>query len=149
MTTPLITDQLNTPDSPPWIGYTVKFLFMTNLALSYPLVLYPAMMINENYLFDGWEKSKKRQTLKNLNRLMLTLFITLFTIVLGQKIDKFLAILGALSCTPVAFLCPALFHLKLAARTNTEKNVDIFIICIALGIVVYCTFEGLVTWNEE
>lgn len=57
LTTPLITDVLSFGENPKWIGWVVKGLFMTNLMFSYPLILYPAIMINENYLFDGWAKT--------------------------------------------------------------------------------------------
>lgn len=68
-------------------------------------------MINENYLFDNWKKTKMRQWSKNLNRSLIVAFVVFITIMLGQKLDKFLSILGALACTPVAFMFPSLFHL--------------------------------------
>ena len=36
---------------------------------------------------------------------------------LGEKADKFVSILGAVSCTPVAFIFPAAFHYKICAKT--------------------------------
>lgn len=80
--TPLITDQIKNGDSPNYVGWLVRIMFMINLMFSYPLILYPALMINENYLFDGWEKTKKRQWGKNLNRALTCLFITVVTILL-------------------------------------------------------------------
>ena len=38
----------------------VLLLFMSNLALTFPLQLYPAHIIVENYLYKSWPKSKKR-----------------------------------------------------------------------------------------
>jgi proton-coupled amino acid transporter len=116
--TPLITDQIKNGDGPNYVGWLVRVMFMINLLFSYPLIIYPALMINENYLFDGWEKSRKRQWGKNLNRALTCLFITIVTILLKQKLDKFIAILGAVSCTPVAFMGPALFHYKACAEST-------------------------------
>jgi hypothetical protein len=48
---------------------------------------------------------------------LLVAITILFTISLGDKLDKFLSILGAISCTPIAFTIPAMFHLKAAAET--------------------------------
>jgi len=46
----------------------------------FPLVLYPSIMIFENYLFDGWEKTKKRQWSKNLNRAVIVGIVVLITV---------------------------------------------------------------------
>ena len=113
--TVLITDEL--PHD--IVGYSVLFLFSINLVFSFPLVLYPAHKIIENYLYRGWEKSKKRQWSKNTNRTLLVGFIVIVTILLGQKLDKFLSLLGAITCTPIAFSFPTLFHWKACAETPT------------------------------
>lgn len=39
------------------------------------------------------------------------------TVLLKDKLDKFLSILGAVTCTPIAFTFPALFHFKAVAET--------------------------------
>jgi len=70
------------------------------------------------------------------------------TILLGDKLDKFLSILGAVSCTPIAFIFPALFHLKASAKTPAQKYTDIAIIILAIGIMIYCTTLGVIGWNK-
>lgn len=90
---------------------------MFNLLFSFPLIIYPTIMINENYLFSGWEKTPKRQWAKNINRAFVVAIVVGLTIALEQKVDKFLAILGALACTPVAFLLPSIFHYQLVAES--------------------------------
>ncbi len=54
---------------------------------------------------------------KNVTRSLLVAVTIIFTITLGDKLDKFLSILGAISCTPIAFTIPAMFHYKIAAET--------------------------------
>jgi amino acid permease len=48
--------------------------------------------------------------------------MVLFTIVAAlfvyDSLDKFLSISGALLCTPIAFILPAMFHLKAGAETK-------------------------------
>lgn len=146
--TPLITDQLNRNGAPLWIGWVVKVLFCFNLLFSFPLVIYPTVMINENYLFDGWAKSKKRQWFKNLNRSLVVAFVVGLTIALHQKLDKFLSILGALACTPVAFLFPSLFHFQACAETTFQKTVDLLLLVMSIAIMIYCTTDGILTWND-
>jgi len=143
--TPLITDELGEGPAA-WI---VKILFAVNLVFSFPLVLYPAIMIVENYLYTGWPKSKKRQLSKNIDRTLMVAFVTILTVALKQKLDKFLAILGALACTPVAFVFPSLFHFKACAETPMQKAIDLIILAFSLSVMVFCTGLGILGWNEE
>ena len=85
--------------------------------ISFSLILFPAHTILEEYLFRSWPKSTKRENLRNLHRTILVIFLTAFTIALGDKLDKFLSVLGAIANTPTAFLMPALFHFKMCADT--------------------------------
>jgi hypothetical protein len=71
------------------------------------------------------------------------------TIGLADKVDKFLAILGAVSCTPIAFGLPAVYHLWFCAETTCVKVGDWFIIVVSIFIIGYCTTDGIITWNEE
>lgn len=57
LTTPLITDQLPKKS---WITYFVKIAFSLNLVFTYPLVIHPANIVLESYLFGKWPKSRKR-----------------------------------------------------------------------------------------
>jgi amino acid permease len=44
--------------------------------------------------------------------------VCVVAVILGENIDKFLALLGAFACVPVAFTMPALFHYRLSAKTK-------------------------------
>ena len=127
----------------------VKILFSLNLVFSFPLVLYPAIMIVENYLYTGWPKSKKRQISKNIDRALIVGFVVILTVLLKQKLDKFLVILGALACTPVAFVFPSLFHFKACAETPMQKFIDLTILAFSLCVMVFCTGLGILGWNSE
>ena len=80
-------------------------------------MIYPANRILESYIFKGWAKTKKRQMSKNFSRLCMVATTVAICIGLGAKADKFVSILGAVSCTPVAFIFPAAFHYKMCAKT--------------------------------
>ena len=77
---------------------------------------------------------------------MVVCLVVIMTILLGDKLDKFLAILGSVTCTPMAFTFPALFHLKACAETPKQKFIDIFILVLSIIIFFYCTFKGLQDW---
>lgn len=55
---------------------------------------------------------------KNVTRTLLVIINVVFTLSMGDKIDKFLSLLGAVACTPIAFTLPAAFHLKVCATTT-------------------------------
>ena len=84
--------------------------------------------------------SKKRTWFKNLTRSLLVGFTVILTVLIDKKIGKFVGIIGALTCTPIAFTWPSLFHYKLAAKNKTEKMIDIILFIFSLFIFVYSTY---------
>ena len=134
---------------PEGLQYAIIILFCINLLFTYPLMLYPAHIIVENGLYSSWPKTKKRQWTKNLTRALLVAFTVVFTMAVDEKIDKFLGILGALTCTPIAFTFPALFHLKAIAKTKFQRATDITIIIFSIIVMVFCGTWGILHWNDE
>lgn len=145
MDTPLITDKL--PDNA--IGNTIKLLFILNLLISYPLQLYPANIVVETYLYTGWAKTKKRQWAKNFTRMLMVLFTILFTIALKDKLDKFLSVLGALTCTPILMFFPPLFHLKSGLATGYKKYLNIFLMGLSIVVLFFCGTLSILAWNDD
>ena len=82
------------------------------------MVLFPINSVVESYFFSKMERSRTRTWLENLYRAMLVLLTIVAAILLGNSLDRFLSLIGALSCIPITFCLPALFHLKLAAKTK-------------------------------
>jgi solute carrier family 36 (proton-coupled amino acid transporter) len=142
---PLITSALPQTSVFIWI---IEILFCFNLIFSYPLVIYPANMVVESYLFHDWPKTRKRQMCKNLTRSLMVLVTIVMALAIWDYLDKFLSIAGALFCTPIAFILPAMFHLKGAAVSGSEKIYDICIIIGGCIILVFCTIFGIVAWDE-
>ena len=140
--TPLITDQL--PHI--WPVWVMRIFYSINLVFSFPLCIYPANIIFESYLYPNMPKTKKRQMYKNISRTLLVIFVLGFTVLVGDKTSSFLAILGSVSCTPVAFTFPALFHYKLIAKTSTQKFIDILILLVSLALGIWCTVLGLINF---
>lgn len=145
----LVTSNVdNEPSAPSWLNYTIKILFMINLLFSYPLVIYPAHIIIENIIYAGWEKSRKRQLSKNVTRSILVAFTVVFTLVIGEKIEKLLSFNGALFCTPVAFIFPAAFHLKAVANDKCSKATDITILVFSFAVMIFSTIMSIKTWSD-
>ena len=129
-----------------WFAWTVKFLFCINLFFSYPLLLYPITVTLESYLYKGWPKSKKRHWFKNITRALEVLTTVVVTLVIGQKIQSYLAIGGAVTCAPLAFTLPALFHYKTCAETTWEKFRDLAIAILSIGILLFTAIFGIINW---
>lgn len=61
------------------------------------------------------------------------------TIMVQDKLDIFLSLVGSLLCAPIAFIIPTLCHYKIVAQTSFEKIEDLFILAISFAIFVFCT----------
>lgn len=144
--TPIITDVL-----PPknWGTWIIKVLFASNLIFSYPLVIHPANIVIESYLFGTWPKTRKRQMSKNVSRTIIVVVSCVVALLVYDKLDKLLSVTGALTCTPIAFTFPALFHWKTCAKTQVQKIIDLTIFICSLVVMVYCTFMAILTFNTE
>lgn len=141
---PLIIDSLPPQQVIVWV---IKLLFSFNLVFSYPLIIHPANNVLESYLFGTWPKSKKRMWSKNLTRTIIVFVSCVIAIAVWENLDKFLSLVGALTCTPIAFTLPAMFHYRASAKTKLAKNIDLISIVLSLAIMVFCTYSTIATWN--
>jgi proton-coupled amino acid transporter len=85
---------------------------------------------------------------KNIYRASIVAFTVVISLLMGDTLDKFLSLLGAVACTPIAFTLPTLFHYKLCAKTKSERIIDLIIIGVSLFIMVFCSAFTLITWND-
>lgn len=129
--------------------YLIKIAYSINLVITFPLTVYPANIIIESYLFGSMSPSKKRSFFKNLSRTVVSLIGICTCLAVGQGVDKFLSLSGTLACTPISFLLPAIFHLKLATPlTPTQRAIDYTVITLAIIIQIFCTAFTIYTWND-
>ena len=135
------------------VTYIVKILFSFNLFFSYPLVIHPANLVVETWLFEGWEKTRKRQCSKNISRTIIVALSCVVALSVYDKLDKFLSITGALTCIPVAFLIPAGLHLQVIAKKDETSKcamyTDIAILVGGMIALLYCTAVAILTFNDD
>ena len=120
-----------------------------NLLITYPLQLHPANMVLESAIFKRLPKSRKRTWLKNILRTFLVALTIFIGISLRETLDKLMSIVGSLTCAPIAFVFPTMFHYKLVATTRRERVLDITIASIGIILMIFITIYTLVTWNES
>jgi len=143
---PLVTKIL--PQDSIIVQVTVTAYIFSSL-ISYPLILYPANMVIESYLFKGMKSSSlSKKYLYTLNRTILVGITVILSLTLEETLDKLMSVVGSLACTPVSYTLPAAFHLKLVAETTWEKALDWFIILSSLFLMVFLTGFTFMTWNE-
>ena len=107
-----------------------------SLIFTYPLGFYPAFQILDNLTGDS-----------NIARIF-CVFITFAVMVsLGKQLDKFMAIIGALTCTPIAFTLPSIVYFKLCAKTPWDRAVSFALFLLSLVILIFCTAQSIVTWK--
>ncbi|KAI8321905.1 hypothetical protein GQ54DRAFT_260906 [Martensiomyces pterosporus] len=139
---------LNLPNDSVWtLG--VQFLYSLAIILSVPLQLFPAIRIIESGIFTRSGKGNpivKWQ--KNLFRTLMVIFIGMVAIFGAEKLDNFIAIVGASSCLPLSFLYPVMLHYKAVASTRWARLKDLVLIAIALLALVYVTFISIQTWGS-
>lgn len=126
----------------------MRLVFIVNLIFTYPLAIYPTNMIIEGYLFKGWAKTKKRQWSKNLYRTLMVLFTMCVSCSLHTTLDKFVSLVGALCCVPIAFTLPTMFHLKLLAKTRCQIIFDYILIVVSIMMMIFSSVFTILTWNE-
>ena len=121
-----------------------------NLVCSYPIAINPANKIFEKWIFRCRglkKKSTERKWLKNMQRTLVIIVGVFCAVLLAEKIDKFLSLIGALFCAPLALTLPAMLHIKVVAKNRSQKFWDVIIIIISLGMLVFCTQQSVSNWN--
>lgn len=119
----------------------IKFLYSLNLVCSYPIIIFPTNNSIEDWFCKCFRRSseKKAYWAQNFSRFCVTLAAMICSIYLASKLDKFLGLIGALLCAPVAITFPAMLHLKHLATSSAQKCFDCVLIVISLCILVFCT----------
>lgn len=120
----------------------VKLLIMLNVVIlifTYPLTVNPANTILESLTVNKWFRRSREDKMardedddfeqptqetwclyssKNISRLLICVSAAYLGIELHDKLDKFIGLLGALFCAPLALMTPTLCHLKVLAKTR-------------------------------
>ncbi|KAJ2640707.1 hypothetical protein GGF44_002464, partial [Coemansia sp. RSA 1694] len=122
---------LNLPNDSVWT-LVVQLLYSLAIIMSVPLQLFPAIRIIESGIFTQSGKGNpvvKWQ--KNLFRTLMVGVIAMVAIFGADKLDNFIAIVGASSCLPLSFLYPVMLHYRSLADTWKAKAKDVVLIAIA------------------
>ena len=121
-----ITEELDQQSTP---VITLQIVFSLSLCCSYAIMIYPANNIIEDNLLRPIKKCFSPQAdetfvvnfmwyMTSLSRLLVFFLATFIAVELSSILERFLSLLGALLCAPLAIAMPALIHLKVSAETT-------------------------------
>ncbi|TKA65003.1 hypothetical protein B0A55_09434 [Friedmanniomyces simplex] len=127
----------------------VQFLYSLAVLVGNPVQLYPAVRIIETYLFGEKVTGKKSAMIKWKKNLLRTGMMALCGViaVLGASdLDKFVAIIGSFACVPLVYIYPPFLHYKGVARTWPAKALDIALMTLGFGAMIYTTAVTVAQW---
>lgn len=115
---------LNLPDSY-WVA-VMLLMYVGAIVLGMPLCLHPAFQIMDKYLhLDGYRS--------NFARTALVVLVILLGYFARHSLGICVSVIGGLFCAPLAFVFPAIIHLKLTASSKPEQLISWGM--IGLGVV--------------
>lgn len=134
-----------------WWAFAIMGGYCVALTFSYPLMLFPALRVIEKALGrcrllgkdeDGFVA---RRNAVRAGVVACTLGVAYAG---SEQLDNFVSLIGALACTPLAFIYPALFHYRLhpgASRWMRATNVAIM--AIGVAVTLFATWQAIATWS--
>eukprot|EP00918_Siedleckia_nematoides_P078004 GHVU01170671.1.p1 GENE.GHVU01170671.1~~GHVU01170671.1.p1 ORF type:complete len:149 (-),score=26.91 GHVU01170671.1:307-753(-) len=63
------------------------------------------------------------------------------------QLDNFVTLIGAFCCVPLAFVYPALFHLRLRAETPAARVTDVTAILLGASVMGFSAAKAVATWH--
>ncbi|KAJ2377931.1 hypothetical protein GGI05_006799, partial [Coemansia sp. RSA 2603] len=85
---------------------------------------------------------------KNFFRALVVLLVALVAVVGADRLDNFIAIIGAFSCTPLSFIYPAALHYRITSGRWTRIK-DVLLALVGTVILVYVTYIGVASWGSS
>ncbi|PFH35038.1 transmembrane amino acid transporter protein [Besnoitia besnoiti] len=132
------------------LGLTVQSVFALAVMATYPLLLFPAATILEERLSAVMKISHGcsfRLFSGGLRCGLVALTVVVATVGLRQ-LDSFVALVGSLCGAPLAFLFPALLHVRLIKEKSLRRSLfDWVIIVGSTAIVAFNLYWSVATWH--
>jgi proton-coupled amino acid transporter len=133
-----------------WWSYLIQASYCLALVFSYPLMLFPAIRVLEKavtprFLVDDGTTKWRKNAFRGL------IVAATLGVALGgsEQLNNFVSLVGCFCCTPLAFIYPCLFHLRLVKGTPWTRATNIAVIIMGLAIFVWSTYEAIAQWTVQ
>ncbi|KAE9366450.1 amino acid transporter [Stipitochalara longipes BDJ] len=129
----------------------VQFLYSLAVLVGDPVQLFPAMRIIEGALFGrrSGKRDPKTKWKKNAFRAAIVCLCGVISALGAADLDKFVALIGSFACVPLVYIYPPYLHWKGVAEGKWMKLMDIALMCLGLGAMVYTTAVTITRWSES
>uniref|UniRef100_A0A7S4BHV5 Amino acid transporter transmembrane domain-containing protein n=1 Tax=Chrysotila carterae TaxID=13221 RepID=A0A7S4BHV5_CHRCT len=131
------------------VANVTKLVYVLALVLSTPLQFIPAARVTELWVFG--EKTKEADRVWGTNALRIGEYVCFALVALygHEFFQVILALTGALTCAPIAFIYPSWFHLKTAATSRWSKAVDYGCLCLGVAAMLFVFSQAIGTIAEK
>lgn len=124
------TNQIITINLPPGVfPMLVKLFLCFSLFFTYPVMMFPVIQI----LQKKCRRAADNYVIGNILRGMMVL-VTGVVVTLIPSFSTLMLLIGACICSPLAFILPALFHLKIFRNSLSRSKRMMDYLLIAVGI---------------
>ena len=113
------------------------------LALGSPLLFIPAARVTEQWLLGDADQVASRPHAVNLLRLCEYVAFAAVALCARDQFQISIALIGGISGAPIAFICPATFHLRTVPQSALGVSTDVFCILLGLAAMVCVTWQAL------
>lgn len=129
---------------------SVQGLYAIAILLTFPLMAFPALRIIETYFVplsgrNDWRQKWKKNSLRTI----LVILMAFISYLGSSDLDKFVSLIGALSCVPLSFIFPAFLHYKSLANDNVSKIKDIALAVFGIVCMIITTVITVQSWIVE
>ena len=130
----------------------VQFLYSIAVLVGTPVQLFPATRIIETSLFGDRASGKRSRVTKwqkNGLRTGMTVMCAIIAIAGASDLDKFVALIGSFACVPLVYIYPAWLHYQGVAEGRAAKLLDVVVMVIGFGAMIYTTLITIESWIRQ
>lgn len=136
-----------------WWAFAIMGGYCVALTFSYPLMLFPALRVLEKALGRAGALGRDADGFvarRNAFRAAVVAATLAIAYVGSEQLDNFVSLIGALACTPLAFVYPALFHYRLHPGAGAWMRwSNIAIMALGVAITLFATWQAIATWSPS
>ena len=122
---------------------SIKILYILAIVCTFPIAISPCFSICEGPLFGHMPATETRKWLKNGFRTALTLLLALIAYSAADELNIVVSIIGSFCCIPLAFIFPAVLHMKIVGSRPWLDMLVAGIGTVMVPVTLYMDFSSL------
>lgn len=135
------------------LATTVQLAFAAAIIFTFPLMMAPALQIIESKFFAVVVNPPlSRKFKKSAFRAVIVVALALVAVVGATDLDNFVSLIGAVCGVPLAFMYPAICHLRLVLRPEDglpRRMLDVSLVIFGAALTLAITVTNILCWGAE